>query len=236
MPADAEVAKVALPIVSVTVKARGANSGICTYVLLDPGSNKSFCSMKLVNQLGLKGSSTNLALATLNKDEAVEAVEVSLEVMSARRRICLPKVYVLQEFPELAGSIASAGDIMKWKHLRGISVPRAGTPEVGLLIGQDVSQALVPVELRRGQDGEPYAVRTPLGWTINGPLSSGRSSGSAVSNLIHAVPSAESSLEAQVEQFWRLDTGQLTLDQAHLSVDDKHVLEMQQMWLMGIVN
>ena len=50
------------------------------------------------------------------------------------------------------------------------------------------------------------------------------------------MPSAESSLEAQVEQFWRLDTGQLTLDQAHLSVDDKHVLEMQQMWLMGIMN
>ena len=74
LPAAAEVAKVALLVVSVTVKARGAKSGICAYALLDPGSNKSFCSMKLVNQLGLKGSSTNLALAILNKDEAVEAV------------------------------------------------------------------------------------------------------------------------------------------------------------------
>ena len=48
----------------------------------------------------------------------------------------------------------------------------------------------------------------------------------AVSNLIHAVPGSETSLETLVEQFWRLDTGQLNAGQAHLSVEDKQVLQL----------
>jgi hypothetical protein len=42
--------------------------------------------------------------------------------------------------------------------------------KVNLLIDQDVPQALVPLEVRKGGKREPYAVRTALGWTTNGPL------------------------------------------------------------------
>jgi len=67
LPTETESVKVALPIVAVTVRASGARSGVCTYALLDPGSNRSFCSMNLVNQLGLEGTCSRVRLATLNK-------------------------------------------------------------------------------------------------------------------------------------------------------------------------
>jgi len=179
--------------------------------------------MNLVNQPGVEGTRSRVHLATLNKGGDVPSMEVPVEVSGAsgRRKILLPKAYALEAFPVLTDSIAISNDVSKWEHLRGISVPRAGKLQVDLLIGQDVPQAVVPVEMRCGQDGEPFAVRTSLGWTINGPLSSGGSDDNAVSNLIHAVPGSGTSLETQVDQFWRLDTGQLDAGQAHLSVEDK---------------
>ena len=39
-----------------------------------------------------------------------------------------------------------------------------------LLIGQDVPEAMICYETRQGSSGAPYAVRTPFGWTVNGPL------------------------------------------------------------------
>lgn len=36
--------------------------------------------------------------------------------------------------------------------------------EVGLLIDRDVPRALQPEEVRGGLEGEPYAMKTVLGW------------------------------------------------------------------------
>lgn len=45
--------------------------------------------------------------------------------------------------------------------------------DVELLIGLNVPRALEPVKVIPSEDGEPYAVQTMLGWTVNGPLSGG---------------------------------------------------------------
>ncbi len=42
--------------------------------------------------------------------------------------------------------------------------------EVNLLIGADVPEALQPLEIRKSENGGPFAVKTVFGWTLNGPL------------------------------------------------------------------
>ncbi|TWW62354.1 hypothetical protein D4764_04G0010010 [Takifugu flavidus] len=42
--------------------------------------------------------------------------------------------------------------------------------EVGLLIGANVPKAMEPLQVVNSVDNGPYAVRTILGWTVNGPL------------------------------------------------------------------
>ena len=46
----------------------------------------------------------------------------------------------------------------------------ADDQKVNLLIGLDVPEALQPEEIRQGQQGGSFAVRTKFGWTLNGPL------------------------------------------------------------------
>ena len=85
-------------------------------------------------------------------------------------------------------------DLSKWPHLRDLDIPEADVAGVDLLIGQDNSDLLVPLEIRAGAKGEPYAVRTTLGWGISGPIREGH-------HRHHEFSSHFVNLDAQVEKF-----------------------------------
>ena len=232
-PSSTENSKVALPIVSVFVRGKGQTNYVRTHALLDPGSNKTFCSKELVDQLQLQGKRTSLSLETLNEGRDAEALEVTLEVTTTKRPkktrkvVQLPKVYALTKFPQLRNSIPLPADIKKWDHLKDLSVPHIGKSGVTLLIGQDVPSALVPLEIRKGREDEPYATRTVLGWTLNGPMKTASSDDHTVCNFIQANNGPDAGLEAQVEQFWKLDVGQtLAGSLPQMSQEDKKVLEV----------
>ena len=58
--------------------------------------------------------------------------------------------------------------------------------KVDILIGQDNSEALMPIEVRRGAEGSPFAVRTMLRWSLNGCVSTNVPSGRVTSNFVSA--------------------------------------------------
>jgi hypothetical protein len=230
-----EMFKVALPIVAVRVKGQGQSQYINTHALLDPGSNKSFCSKGLLDQLGLEGTDTTLSLSTLNDGKESPSKAVALEVTSTsgrsnkRSAIQLPTVYSIEKFPSLTSCVASQADAERWSHLSNIELPCGphGPQDVTLLIGQDVPQALIPLEVREGKDFEPYAIRTRLGWIMNGPMESKSHDQQAICNFISAVAETQVSLESQVEQFWKIDTAPELADVLpQMSVDDKKVINI----------
>lgn len=65
--------------------------------------------------------------------------------------------------------IATPDDIEKWPHLNGVELPSIDKKEARLLIGTDVPEMFWVLEERRGNKGEPCAIRSPLGWTLMGP-------------------------------------------------------------------
>lgn len=216
--------QVSLPIVTVLVKS--SERELTTHALLDPGSNRSFCTKSLMNDLGLKGTSTELSLETLNEGKDTKAVEISFDVTSRRKAKFIPlsKVLALEKFPDLSNCAASPSDLIKWRHLRGLTFPE--NIDVQLLIGQDHPQALMPLELRRGGDKEPYAVRTALGWTINGPVAQDETDLSDVSTLCAYTQvqlCSDTCLETQVERFWKVDG--VPASGPAMSVEDKKVLD-----------
>ena len=218
--------KIALPIIPVKVKAKGQGRYIYTHALLDPGSNKTFCSSSLLKLLDMEGKATSLSLSTINETKASDARVISLEVMGNRSKhsVQLPQVYALDTFPSLVSSIADPEEVQKWDHLKDIAPPEVKDTSVLLLIGQDVPAAVMPLEVRHGSDAEPYAVRTRLGWVISGPV--GEKSQSALCNFIHSVPvRSDDSLSEQVELFWKMDDVR-DADESGMSVEDRRVLEI----------
>ena len=211
--------RVSLPIVPVQVRVKGSVHVVSTCALLDSGSTNSFCSEELTELLGVKGRKEKFTLTTLGGADSVEEAEVvDLEVsnINGEGLFDLPKVYTRTELPISMQNVAASDDVAKWPHLRDIQLPNLEGQKVMLLIGQDVPEAMICHETRQGAKGAPYAVRTPFGWTVNGPLNANGDC-KAYSSFI----STEVKLDSQVERFWKLEGREmLASDEAEMSVND----------------
>ncbi|KAL7831402.1 hypothetical protein SRHO_G00309050 [Serrasalmus rhombeus] len=161
-----------LPIVPVRVKAKKGNKVLTCYAFLDPGSNASFCTNKLANNPNLQGTNVNILLTTMGDQKAVSCkVLPDLEVSSLEGDdfVELNGVFTQKAIPASQDNIPTQEAVDRWPHLRGVRIPSIKA-DVDLLIGTDVAKALEPQEVIRSVKDGPYAVRTVLGWTVNGPL------------------------------------------------------------------
>ena len=161
-----------LAIVPVQVKARKGNTTVHTYAFLDPGSTASFCTLGLMAKLNLQGRRSNILLRTMGQKKVIETHIVSgLEVagLDSSDYCSLPGVYTQRTMPVNKRNIPQQNDINQWPHLKNIHLPELDS-EVELLIGSDVPKALEPIDVIRSVGDGPYAVKTMLGWTVNGPL------------------------------------------------------------------
>ena len=207
-------------------QAKDSSETVKILALLDPGSNRTFCSKSLADNLKVEGEPTTLSLDTLKKGPDADVSAVSFNLITGRKSkkvVSLSNVYAMKEFPELQSSIATQQDIQKWEHLKDLQAPNMSKElKVELIIGQDNPGILQPLEIRRGDKwDDPYALRTILGWAINGPLGGDSSSNKAISNFIHAVPGTVISLEEQVKKFWTVDGDQhLASTQQEMSAND----------------
>ena len=197
--------QVLLPLVNVTI-----NETYSTYALLDTASTGSFCTINLVKSLGISGKKVILNMNTLSQSREQETEAVSLKVCGNGGTLYMSNVYTVDSIP-----VSNSCMNFHHKHLSGIPVPDYSNIQVDLLIGQDCSDALIPLEVKRGAEGEPYAVRTVLGWSISGPVVYDKGKQPVISHFIK--------LDKQVEKMWELDN-ELLCDDRAMSQNDQLVV------------
>ena len=166
-----------MPVVQVKV-----NDTESVYALLDTGSSNSFCSQRLIDKLGVDGIYQKLNVSTLSDSISKNSKLVQLDVVSKDgSQMKLSGVYVVDNIPVKSVEI----DVHMFDHLKGIEFQSLSNSDtVDLLIGQDHSEALIPLEVRKGKPGEPLAIRSVLGWCLNGSAHGQCVSTNVVSNFI----------------------------------------------------
>ena len=95
-------------------------------------------------------------------------------------------------------------DLSRWPHLKDLNIPDVDDNQVTMLIGANVPEAQVHGECRRGRSGEPYAVRTVLGWAVLRPVNVTNGLSSQVVN-VNFVKYGDELSDQQMRQFLRLD-------------------------------
>ena len=55
-----------------------------------------------------------------------------------------------------------------WPHLRQVAFPEVERNKVSVLIGTNVQEAFIPLEVKKGEPNEPFAIRSCLGWSVLG--------------------------------------------------------------------
>ena len=165
--------KIALPLVSVRIYSPESKRSHITYALLDTGSNVTLCHERLLRTLGIQGRAETMSLTTLDKKHNRTPTRVvSLEVTDpdGEGKLHLGQVYTRDSLPIDPRTRVTTNEAARWSHLKGLPLHHAPADEVMLLIGQDYPDALVPLATVPGGKGEPYAIKTRLGWTVNGPV------------------------------------------------------------------
>ncbi|XP_030834878.1 uncharacterized protein LOC105444169 [Strongylocentrotus purpuratus] len=218
--------KVLLPIVPVWVYAAGSNIGVETLALLDSGSTSTFCTKKLAARVKASGLSSIVSVSTLeraNSELQTSVVSLKVAAKSSSRMVNLPKVYTKTDININPDHMLKKEDVDKLQHLTDVDFPSTTKLQVDLLIGQDYPELICPLEIRRGEPRDPYAVRTVLGWTLNGPV---QSDGRRMAVTSHYI-SDEISLEDQCKLFWSLEGIEtLHCDAKGMSVKDREVLKL----------
>ena len=225
--------QVCVPIVSVRV-----NNKVVGSSLLDTCSTASFISSKLAKELDLKGVPVTFELSTLSSNcvstETVVIPSLYVESCSSGGSFILRNVFVTESIPECKSNV----DTSKFDHLRELDV-LCTECSVDLLIGQDNAEALIPLEVRRGKVGEPFAVRTVLGWSLHGNtgchsdlcglVKAGKVSHRVVTHFIQSdsvISARLDRLEDRVEKLWELDQEGLAGVECAMSGEDEQVIRL----------
>ena len=181
-----------MPTVSVVV-----NKSYKTHALLDSDSTNSFITSDAVTSSGLSSKTviyTNSTVDTPCMTTSTKVVSFILYSLDGSKSLTMSNVFVVEEVPY---TYSPCRDLSIYPHLSDVPISPVYPPaKVDLLIGQDNSEALVPLQVLNGNPGDPFCVLTKFGWTLNGVVP-GNSldcvSLCVVSNFVHT------SIDAKVE-------------------------------------
>ena len=98
-----------------------------------------------------------------------------------------------------------------------------------MIIGTNVPDAFWVLKERRGNKGEPYAIRTPLGWTLMGPMDKNVGGEFHLNvnfvGLVEPLRENDDFLMHQLERFWDVENyGVVPQSKLSMSVENKRAL------------
>jgi len=132
-----------------------------------------FIENSTLGKLGIGGTKVQLRLATMNGEQTVTCSKTCGLIVKGvfeNRDVPLPHTYSREIIPCRRDQIPRPETAREWPHLERIvekQMPYNGDVEVGLLIGLS---CIKPKEIITGNDNDPYAKRTDLGWGIAGKV------------------------------------------------------------------
>lgn len=177
-------------------------------ILCDPGSQVSFISDLLANQLCLRRSKCEVAVEGIGALAHTRTRgSVSLRLKSTHNEFWLDiNAFVIPSITSITPAVHV--DVTQWQHLMDLQLadPNFGTPGgIDVLIGSDVWGLVVRGDIISGKQDEPHAQQTQFGWVIFGPASTSPGSAPAIRTFRAQVSEDEPSLEELVRNFWKLE-------------------------------
>ena len=204
-----------MPTVSVVV-----NESYNTHALLDSGSTNSFITSDAVKCLGLSGKTVNYRHSTVDTPcmtTITKVVNFILYSLDGSKSLTMSNVFVVEEVPY---TYSHFRDLSAYPHLSNIPISSVHPPaKVDLLIGQDNSEALVPLQVLKGNPDDPFAVLTKFGYSLNGVVPGSSSdcvSLAVVSNFVHI------SIDAKVDAVKDITDNHVDSTPKSLSVSTDH--------------
>ncbi|KAK0156172.1 hypothetical protein N1851_000542 [Merluccius polli] len=242
-PSQSSRSKVLLKVVK--VRLHHHDTVYDTYAVLDDGSERTILLQEAVLKLGLRGSEEKLRLRTIRRDlKEITGARVEFSISPAGRpsdRYRLQNVFTGDELALSRYDYPLERLRARYPHLRRVELHPIEGATPTLLIGSD--NAALIVSLRpplRGPRGCPLAVKTALGWALQGATEWRDRDGRATSSLhvrteelqtlncLHtSVDSMDAALLDNVQKLWTLDVAPYKNEKLYVrSKEDAYAMDL----------
>ena len=195
-------------VVPVQIQGEDRDATIETFAILDDGSSDTLIRRDIADKLNLEGPERLLCLGNIENNgtpQCSRAVNL-LVTPTGKQSVNIPfdihPVWTVPKSNVPPQRLVKENVRRTWKHLEDLDIPAVSSDQKGLLIGVQVTQAMIQHEHRRGPRGQPYAVRTNFGWTIAGLAGGVPSARTSVGFVGHCV-TPDTTLNEEVENWWK---------------------------------
>ena len=153
---------------TVPLKVIGDNgTTVTTYGLIDSGSDVTMIDPSLVEKLEIQGESSQLFLSTVNeRDKRQQGLKVDFKIASIDdqdfRKTAVCDAWAVQDLSISLKHLVVRTKRDLWPHLCQVPFPEVEINKVSVLIGTNVQEALIPLEVKKGKPNEPFAIRSCL--------------------------------------------------------------------------
>lgn len=145
---------------------------VLVYALLDSQSDSSFILEDVADVLDMDTEQVKLRLSTMTSKKTLVTCkrlkDLQIRGLFSSKKITVPKTYTREFIPANRTHIPTPETAKAWPHLKHLAEHIAPQMEceIGLLIGYNCPQALMPREVVIGEENQPFAQKTDLGWSI----------------------------------------------------------------------
>ena len=145
---------------------------VLVYALLDSQSDSSFILEEVADVLNATTEQVTLKLSTMSSKGTIVPCkrlrDLKIRGLFSSKKITVPTVYTREFIPANRMHIPTPETAKAWPHLEHLAEHIAPQKEceIGLLIGYNCPQALMPRDVVCGMENQPFAQKTDLGWSI----------------------------------------------------------------------
>ena len=216
-----------LQVIPVKVISNSGNQ-ITTYGLIDSGSDITMIDPSIVKLLNIEGAPSKLTLTTVNNADVEEGVKVNLKIAPVDsqndRVLNVNSAWAVKDLTIPLKHTKLSKSVEQCPHLRQVSFPEVERKKISILLGTNIQEVFIPLDVRRGKPNDPIAIKSCLGWSILGGASNVQSRSQGLINLVTAQ---DVSLDKQLEEFWKVESyGTARPESKPLSVEDRRALKL----------
>ncbi|KYN02013.1 hypothetical protein ALC62_07192, partial [Cyphomyrmex costatus] len=183
------------------------NRFITVRALLDQGSVSTFITESLAQRLRLSRMNCSVFITGISEMQSVarHAAQITITPASSEGPAYTTTALILRSLTKYMPSRVRSA--YNWKHLTGLQLadrdPMSSEP-IDVIIGADLVGMLVLEGVRQGNENEPTAQNTTLGWILSGSTASVQTDESKGFHLAHHGVVLES-LDRDLRRFWEIE-------------------------------
>ena len=175
-----------LPVVRIKLTNRDLSLNVIG--LCDSGSSIWFVDKSVVSNLQLQGRKASLSVAGIHgsQDVKTELVPIAVSAHEKSRLLTTVQFYVHKKL-ELGDQIVELQELKDcYPHLKNLPNQSYNLNDVQVILGQDCYDIHHPFEFKKSEDKTaPWAVKSKIGWVLNGPLPAKKGSNSCHNSNIN---------------------------------------------------